>query len=288
MHLCRGAPVAEFDGRVCVVTGAGAGIGRALALALARRGARLAISDVDPEGLAETVRLAEALGAEVHAAELDVADRDAFAEYVDAVLSRFGVVNQVYNNAGVWLTRSILDSEFEDFERLWSIDVWGVLHGTKLFLPHLIASGDGYVINLSSINGILAQGNTSHYCSAKFAVRGLTESLRLELEAAGHPVRALVVHPGGINTTIASSALRRELADGEPLSTRDLRLERLYDKVILRMRPDAAAEVILGAVARDSSRVLVGTDAKLIDLAVRAAPSAALGLAGKIVGRLLR
>lgn len=278
----------KFTGRVCVVTGAGGGIGRALALGLARRGARLAISDVKEPGVAETAALAEQLGAEVHQATLDVSDADAYAGYVDEVVRHFGVVNQVYNNAGIWLSRSILDSDFADYERVWSVDLWGVVHGTKLFLPHLIDSGEGYVINLSSINGILAQANTSHYCAAKFAVRGFTESLRLELQAAGHPVQALSVHPGGINTGIASSALRDAAEEGEELSERDLRLEKLYNEKILRMKPDDAAKVILDAVAHGKTRVLVGKDAKVIDLAVRAAPTLTLTLIGKVLERLWR
>lgn len=280
--------MSKFTGRVCVVTGAGGGIGRALALGLADRGARLAISDVKEPGLAETAALAGDRGAEVHYATLDVSDAEAYAAYVDDVAGHFGVVNQVYNNAGIWLTRSILDSDFEDYERVWSVDLWGVVHGTKLFLPHLIDSGEGYVINLSSINGILAQANTSHYCAAKFAVRGFTESLRLELQAAGHPVQALSVHPGGINTGIASSALRDAAKEGEELSERDLRLEKLYNEKILRMKPDDAAKVILDAVAHGKTRVLVGKDAKVIDLAVRAAPTLTLTLVGKVLQRLWR
>jgi NAD(P)-dependent dehydrogenase (short-subunit alcohol dehydrogenase family) len=275
-----------FDERVCVVTGAGTGIGRALALQLARRGARLAISDVRDDALTDTARLAEQLGAEVHAAPLDVSDREAFAAYADEVVARFGTVNQLYNNAGIWMARTILDSDFEDFERVLSIDLWGVVHGTKLFLPHLIASGDGHIINLSSINGVLAQAENSHYCTAKFAVRGFTDSLRLELQWAGHPVRALSVLPGGIHTTIASTALRKDLKDGEQLSEHDLRVEKLYNKVILRMDPDRAAQVILRAVEHNKDRVLVGNDAKLVDLAMRAAPSFALGVSGRVLKRL--
>lgn len=280
--------MSKFTGRVCAVTGAGGGIGRALALGLADRGARLAISDLKEPGLAETAAMAKARGAEVHHATLDVSDAEAYAAYVGDVLDRYGVVHQVYNNAGIWLTRSILDSDFADYERVWSVDLWGVVHGTKLFLPHLIDSGDGYVINLSSINGILAQANTSHYCAAKFAVRGFTESLRLELQASGHPVRALSVHPGGIDTGIASTALREAIEEGEELSERDQRLEKLYNDVILRKSPASAADDILKAVEKNKTRVLVGPDAKVIDLAVRAAPTLTLTLLGKLLKQLSR
>jgi NAD(P)-dependent dehydrogenase (short-subunit alcohol dehydrogenase family) len=166
--------MSAFAGRVAVVTGAGSGIGRALALGLARRGARLALCDVDEAGLAETARAAGALGAEVHTARVDVGLRGAVHAYADAVASRFGAVNQVYNNAGIAFSRPVLDSEYADYERVFAVNLWGVIHGTKAFLPHLIASGDGHVTNISSLNGYMAQADMSHYCTTKFAVRGFT------------------------------------------------------------------------------------------------------------------
>lgn len=262
-----------FTGKVCVVTGAGSGIGRALALGLARRGARLALSDVSEEGLAETARAAEQLGAEVHQQRLDVSDRDAWAGYADAVTGRFGVVHQIYNNAGVAHSRTVLESELSEYDRVLGVNLWGVIYGTKAFLPHIVASGDGHVVNVSSLNGIMAQPGASHYVTSKFAVRGFTETLRMEMEQDGHPVGVTSVHPGGIKTNIATSALASARAAGMPVTAADERREKLYNEKLLKMSPDKAAQIILDGVERGRPRVLVGNDAKVIDLFVRALPA---------------
>ncbi|HJQ43600.1 MAG TPA: SDR family NAD(P)-dependent oxidoreductase, partial [Jatrophihabitantaceae bacterium] len=196
----------KFQGRVAVVTGAGSGIGRALAVELAHRGATLAISDVDEVGLAETARQVRAAGAQVSEQRLDVTDRDAVLAYADRIASEFGKVNLVFNNAGIAFTGDIADMSFEQIERVIDVDFWGVVNGTKAFLPHLIASGDGHVINISSLFGLLAVPGQGAYNAAKFAVRGFTEALRQEMIAAGHPVRVTCVHPGGIKTAIARNA----------------------------------------------------------------------------------
>ncbi len=266
-------PMSSFNHRVAVVTGAGSGIGRALALALARRGARLALSDIDDLGLAETTRLARQLGAEVHHQPLDVADRDAVTAHAAAVASHFGVVHQVYNNAGIAFSRTVLDSKYEDYERVLAVNLWGVIHGTKAFLPLLIASGEGHVVNISSLNGYMAQGQLSHYCTSKFAVRGFTEALRIEMLEAGHPVRVSCVHPGGIKTNIATSALARARAAGLPVTADDEARQRTYNEKLLKMPPEAAAETILAGVAADRPRILVGNDARAVDLLVRAFPT---------------
>ncbi len=145
-----------FSGKVAVVTGAGSGIGRALAVELARSGAKIAISDVDAEGLAETERQVKALGAEVRADRLNVAEREAFLLYADAIKEHFGKVNQIYNNAGIAYQGEVEESQFKDIERIIDVDFWGVVNGTKAFLPHLIASGDGHVVNVSSLFGVLS------------------------------------------------------------------------------------------------------------------------------------
>ncbi len=262
-----------FQNRVAAVTGAGSGIGRALALGLARRGARLALSDVDEGGLAETARAVARVGAQVHTARLDVGDREAVHAYADAVAAHFGAVNQVYNNAGIAFSRPVLDSEYADYERVFAVNLWGVIHGTKAFLPHLIASGEGHVTNISSLNGYMAQGDMSHYCATKFAVRGFTETLRIEMLEAGHPVRVTVVHPGGVRTSIATNALNEARRLGLEVTATDVERERTYNEKLLKMPPEVAAETILEGVARDRARVLVGNDARVVDLIVRALPS---------------
>ncbi len=187
--------MSDFAGKVVVITGAGSGIGRALALNLAGQGAKLAISDVDTIGLAETTRLVEAIGAEVKSDHLDVTQREAVLEYADAVVAHFGKVNQIYNNAGIAYHGTFEKSEFKDFERVMDVDFWGVVNGTKAFLPHVIASGDGHIVNVSSLFGLLSMPGQSAYNSAKFAVRGFTESLRQEMLIAKHPVKVTCVHP---------------------------------------------------------------------------------------------
>src|SRR5271163_699170 len=195
-----------FAGKVAAVTGAGSGIGQALAVELARSGAALAISDVDTEGLAATEEQLKAIGAPVRTDRLDVTEREAFQIYADQINEHFGKVNQIYNNAGIAFTGDIEVSQFKDIERVMDVDFWGVVNGTKAFLPHLIASGDGHVINVSSVFGLLSVPGQGAYNSAKFAVRGFTEALRQEMALAGHPVGVTTVHPGGIKTAIARNA----------------------------------------------------------------------------------
>ncbi len=260
-------------GKVAAVTGAGSGIGRQLAVELARRGARLAVSDIDEAGLAGTAEQVKALDAEVHAAPLDVGDRTAVQAWADAVAGHFGVVHQVYNNAGVaGGGRSVLDSDWAAYERTLTVNLFGVIHGTKAFLPHLIASGDGHVVNVSSLNGIMAQPALSDYCAAKFGVRGFTEALRGELLTARHPVLVSVVHPGGVRTNIATAALEHARRQGAEVTARDEARTRFYNERLLTMPADRAARIVVDGVEAGRARILVGRDAKTVDLLVRLLP----------------
>jgi NAD(P)-dependent dehydrogenase (short-subunit alcohol dehydrogenase family) len=265
--------VSAVAGKVCAVTGAGSGIGRALALGLARRGARVAVADVDDSGLAATADAARALGGDVHVQRVDVADREAVVAWAGAVAAHFGAVHQVYNNAGIAFSRSVLESEWSDYDRVLGVNLWGVIHGTKAFLPHVIASGDGHVVNISSLNGFLAQPGMSHYVASKFAVRGFTETLRIEMLEAGHRVGVTSVHPGGIKTSIADNAMASARALGLPITEDDEARRRTYNEKLLRMSPDTAADIIIGGVEAGRGRVLVGNDAKVVDLLVRAIPA---------------
>ncbi|MFM1723721.1 SDR family NAD(P)-dependent oxidoreductase [Rhodococcus sp. PAM 2766] len=254
--------MSEFAGKVCVITGAGSGIGRALALNLAGQGAKLALSDMDSVGLAETVRQVEALGADVKSDHLDVTQREAVLSYADAVVAHFGKVNQVYNNAGIAFHGEVERSEFKDIERIMDVDFWGVVNGTKAFLPHIIASGDGHIVNVSSLFGLLSIPGQSAYNAAKFAVRGFTESLRQEMLIAKHPVKVTCVHPGGIKTAIARNAT---MPDGDDQVT----FAQFFDKRLARTTPEDAAKTIANGVRKGKPRVLIGADAKFLDAWVR-------------------
>ncbi|MBY8862582.1 SDR family NAD(P)-dependent oxidoreductase [Nocardia sp. CA2R105] len=253
---------AYFTGKVCVITGAGSGIGRALAENLARRGAKLALSDIDSEGLAETVRRCEALGAQVRSDRLNVAEREAVLLYADEVKKHFGVVHQIYNNAGIAFHGEVIDSQFKDIERIMDVDFWGVVNGTKAFLPHLVESGAGHVINVSSLFGLIAVPGQSAYNAAKFAVRGFTESLRQEMMARKQPVKVTCVHPGGIKTAVARNATYAEGIDAKQFAS-------FFDKQLALHTPEMAAQTITDGVAKGHGRVLIGWEAKALDLFVR-------------------
>jgi len=251
----------SIPGKVAVVTGAGSGIGRALAVELAKRGAKIAISDVDLEGLAETGSLVKAVGGDVKADHLDVSQRELVEQYADTVKQHFGQVNLVFNNAGIAFTGEVEKMAYKDIDRVMDVDFWGVVHGTKAFLPHLTESGEGHVVNISSIFGLFSMPTQSAYNAAKFAVRGFTESLRQELKADKSPVQVTCVHPGGIKTNIARNAEATEDRNAADLATS-------FDKVA-RTSPEKAAQVILKGVEKNKARVLIGADAFVLDKAVR-------------------
>lgn len=256
----------ELRGRVAAITGAGSGIGRALADALVRQGAHVALSDVDDEGLAETARRCRDRGGVVTSSRVDVADRDAVEEWAGRVVTDHGRVNLLVNNAGVALGATVESVSYEDFEWLMNIDFWGVVYGTKAFLPALKQSGEGHIVNVSSVFGLISVPSQSAYNAAKFAVRGFSDSLRMELEIEGANVSVTTVHPGGIKTNIARNARMddtvRDVAGDPEKAVRD------FERAFITS-PEKAADQILAAVRRDRRRALIGPDAKVIDLVSR-------------------
>ena len=255
----------SFDGRVAAITGAGSGIGRALALDLARRGAHLALSDIDEDGLAETVAQCEGAGVKVTSRRVDVADREAVEAWAQSVVDEHGKVNLIFNNAGVALGATIESMAYSDFEWLMNINFWGVVHGTKAFLPHLKASGEGHIVNLSSVFGLLSIPSQSAYNAAKFGVRGFTDALRMELDIERCGVSCTTVHPGGIKTNIARNARMDESAVALA-GKRDVGDD--FEKIAMTT-PAKAAKQILTAVERNKRRALIGPDAKALDLIAR-------------------
>ncbi len=269
--------VKRLDGKVAAITGAASGIGRALALELRSEGAHLALSDIDADGLYETHALCAGGGRSVTTALVDVASRQQVFTWADGVAAEHGQCNLVINNAGVALADSAESQSIEDFEWLMNINFWGVVHGTQAFLPHLRASDEGHIVNISSVFGLVSIPSQSAYNAAKFGVRGYTDALRMELELDEGNVSATTVHAGGIKTAIARNA-RTPSSGGTRVDhdrgtstgsvDEDTDLVDRFEK-LARTPAEKAARQIIRAVKRNRRRALIGPDAGLFDLTAR-------------------
>jgi NAD(P)-dependent dehydrogenase (short-subunit alcohol dehydrogenase family) len=249
--------------KVAVITGAGSGIGRGLALGLALRGCRLALADINQTNLAETAAL---VGGNVLTQKLDVADRAAVYAFAERVKRELGTAHVVINNAGVTVSQTIAELKYDDFEWLMGINFWGVVYGTKAFLPMLQAQNDGAIVNISSVFGIISWPSQGAYNAAKFAVRGFTEALRHEL--TGSNVKSICVHPGGIKTQIVKNA--RIYVDDQGSS--DRKAMEVQFQQMARTTPDEAARTIIEGIEHGRVKVLIGSDARFLDLIQRLFP----------------
>jgi len=259
----------NFKGKVAAITGAGSGIGQQLAVLLAAEGCNLALSDINDKGLAATVALIKNAGVKYTTTVVNVSDRAQVAAWATASAAAHGQVNLIFNNAGVAMGSTVEGMKYEDLEWMMGINFWGVVYGTKEFLPLLKKSGDGHIINISSLFGLTAQPTQSAYNASKFAVRGFTESLRQELDMQKCGVSATCVHPGGIRTNIAKAARMDDSM--KSLGMNPASSAAAFDK-LLRTPPEEAARVILDAVRHNERRVLIGNDAKVLDLVQRFLP----------------
>jgi short-subunit dehydrogenase len=274
----------SFHNKVAAITGAASGMGRQLAIQLAGCGCHLALSDVSEAALAETQALARRANTAIRISirRVDVADREAVFAWAKATALEHGKVNLVFNNAGVAMSGTAEATKIEDFTWLMNINFWGVVHGTQAFLPHLRASGDGHIINTSSLFGLLSTPATSAYHAAKFAVRGYTESLRQELDMMKCGVSATCVHPGGIKTAIAQNARTDESVKALGIDPRTSKEN--FSRYLVTSAEQAAA-TILNAVRHDKRRVLVGRDAIVLDKVQRLFPAAYMVLIGMLLRR---
>jgi short-subunit dehydrogenase len=256
-------------GSAAAVTGAASGIGRALALELAARGCDLALADRDEAGLqAVAAEIGRTHQRKVTVHRVDVGEPNEIAEFAQAATSAHPGLNIVVNNAGVALLGQFNEIDQAQMDWLMNINFWGVVHATRAFLPHLARRPEAHIVNLSSIFGIIAPPGQTAYAAAKFAVRGFSESLRHELQVAGSPVRLSVVHPGGVSTNIV-----RNSRAGSGVTDNARRAETIerFDAVA-KTTPAAAALRIIKGIENNQPRILIGNDARFMDLLQRFRP----------------
>lgn len=260
----------NFNNKVAAITGAGSGIGQQLAVLLAKQGCHLALSDVNEQGLLKTLELIKDTGVRATLDKVNVANLEEVRVWAEKVEQDHGSINMIFNNAGVALGSTVEGASYDELEWIVGINFWGVVYGTKEFLPRIKKTGDGHVVNISSLFGLTAQPTQSAYNATKFAVRGFTESLRQELDIENCGVSALCVHPGGIRTNIANAAKMNDSLRALGMSPE--KSARSFNK-LLRCPPEEAARQILEAVQKDKRRLLIGNDAKAIDLIQRILPT---------------
>jgi short-subunit dehydrogenase len=259
-----------ISGSAAAVTGAASGIGRALALELAARGCDLALADRDEAGLQQVAaEIARDGKRKVSTHRLDVAEPGQIQEFAAAATSAHPSLNIVINNAGVALLGQFSEIDQAQMDWLFNINFWGTVHGTRAFLPHLARQPAAHIVNLSSIFGIIAPPGQTAYCAAKFAVRGFSESLRHELAMANSSVRLSVVHPGGVSTNIARNS---RTGSGVTDNARRAQAIDRFDAVA-KTTPAAAALRIIQGIEKNQPRILIGNDARFMDLLQRFRPA---------------
>lgn len=266
----------NLKNNVAVVTGAASGIGRELALRLADQGCHLALSDVNEQELIKTKELIQNKEVKVKLDVLNVADQAAFFAYAEDVVTHFGKVDRVINNAGRSVADSFVSGSIEDFKMVMDVNFWGTFHGTKAFLPHLLKRPDASLVNVSSVNAFLPFPNQSSYNVSKYAISGLNESLLQELSNTN--VRVTSVYPGGVRTNIVNNS---KFVKGPKEGMTQEQSADLFKKVAVTSAP-RAAKVIVNGMRRGKRRVRVGPDSYLFDYLKRLAPNFSVWLVGKL------
>ncbi len=267
-----------FDNKVIALTGAGSGIGRALALGLAEKGAVLALADMDAAGLAETRALLGNRPASI--TTLDVTDTDALVAWIDGAAREFGHLDGIINNAGLSVVAPFADCPRADFDRVMAVNFTGVVEGCRAALPHLRQVPQAWLVNISSVFGMMGYPTQSAYNASKYAVRGLTEALYLELGVTDPNICVIRVHPGGVKTNVARNSKR--IAD-MPGAWPDLDYAAEFEKAA-RTTPAQAAAIIIAGMEKRQHRVLVGPDARFIDWMTRLFPVSYFKRIGAFIG----
>ena len=259
--IIEGDLMRTFNGKVVAITGAGSGLGRELALQFSELGAKLSLCDIDMAALEETKKLCDKNASEdIFLSVVDVSDAKQVHDWADATYEYFNCINMIVNNAGVTHTASIQSISYEDFEWLMSINFWGMIYGTKAFLPYLERSGDGHVVNVSSVMSIVSYSDLAAYCSSKFAIRGFTESLMQELRIAGSQVGVTCVMPGGIRTNLMENG---RFGDRLTYQLSDEELKKDFKESLAPSSAKSVASKTINAVRKKKFRLIIGSDAHI-------------------------
>ncbi len=259
----------QIQGKSVVITGAASGIGEALALQMARQGARLLLADIDIDGLSRVAKAVQATGAECHTLVVDTGSERAIADLAAEALARLGGADIVINNAGVGLMAPVNKLIIDDAHWLMNINFWGVVHGCRYFLDQMKGRPEPVLVNISSIFAMISIPTQSIYNASKAAVRGFSDALREELRS--DCIDVLCVHPGGIRTNIAN---RARITDVTMVADSDQQMRDNFARMA-RTTPEQAASVILDAITARKNRVLIGTDAVVMDFLFRLFPGRA-------------
>ena len=269
-----------FKNKVAVITGAGSGMGRYLAILLAKDGADVCICDVNEQTLSETLAMLRKFNVSVSSHILDVSDKEAIEALPQKVIDQHGKVDLVFNNAGVTAGSHFKDMKEDNWDWVMGINFNGVVNSTRAFIPHMINNSEAAIVNTSSIFGMVAVPGQTVYHATKFAVRGFTESLALEMKQTNPNLQIHCVHPGHIGTNIAATA-RMSDEDFNDNETRPSIFSKNAPKTqqemgeLFReggMHPSKAAKIILNGVKKNKSRIFIGLDARLLDLSQRLFP----------------
>ncbi len=271
-----------IPGAVAAVTGAASGIGRALALELAARGCDLALADRDEAGLQSVAaEIAKNPSRKVSVHRVDVAEPKQIEDFAQGALAVHPGLNILVNNAGVALLGQFNEVDQAEMDWLMNINFWGVVHATRAFLPHLSRQREAHIVNLSSLFGLIAPPGQTAYAAAKFAVRGFSESLRHELQMAASPVRVSVVHPGGVSTNIVRNS---RMGVGVTDNARRAETIERFDTVA-KTTPTAAALRIIAGIEKNAPRILIGNDARMMDLLQRVLPGTYWSVLARLIAK---
>jgi NAD(P)-dependent dehydrogenase (short-subunit alcohol dehydrogenase family) len=271
----------NLKNKVAAITGAGSGIGRMLALGLAAESCHLAISDVNAAGLKETEKLI-GKGVNVSTHIVDVSKQDQVIRFAKEAEAHHGGIDIIINNAGVAVGDFLETVPIEDFKWLMGVNFWGVVYGTMAFLPYLRKRSEGHIVNISSINGIVPNPNNGPYQASKYAVRGYTETLIQEM--MGTSIGVSCVHPGGIKTNIA----RNTKVNKTYYSISREQAAELYDKEVFHTTAEKAANIIIKGIKKNKKRVMIGYDAKILDMLMRLSPKTTVKISARVAKHLAK